>query len=226
MSAATALRRSSSYSGAAPIRASGLSLPKARLYSRRTRAARFRVVAAAILALWNCAASAELARNTAAEDEKVTEGLLEKPAPARDWRAFLRQRGPIVREKPAADAAADAVLSYWRSAEDNETPDDATRARLLKICVASSAEIPALLRFLPLDSPAVQQQLKSIHDRLAGERGEKVTRTAELLRNALMHHSGHFRDELIRRAFWPDDVTEHSATEAMTSFIRLDRAGP
>lgn len=168
--------------------------------------------------------SPELRRNTPAADEALIAGLLAKPAPPRDWREYLKHRAPAVTVKPAADAPAEELLDYWHSAKETEAPDEPTRGRLLDICESTPTEIPLLLPFLQLESAAVQDRLKHLYDQISSERTEQAASSAQLLRDALMYHSSYFREELVRRAFWPDDVVEDDASKAMESLVRLDRA--
>lgn len=166
-----------------------------------------------------------LTRNTPAEDEALVDALLAKPAPAQDWRAYLKQRSTSVASRPPPDAPLETILEYWRSAAESERPDAATQERLLHISESQPAEIPALLKFLPLESAAVQDRLKTVHDQVASERTDKAAALAEHLRDVLMHNGAYFREELMRRAVWPDDIGEPAAEEAMESLLRLDRAG-
>lgn len=114
-------------------------------------------------------------------------------------------------------------MNYWRSVSEPAAPDEETRARLLEACETAPEKLPDLLRWLALDSTEVQQRLKALFDRLTKGKTRDASDLAELLRTALMGHSRYFRDELIRRAFHPDDIGEGPATQAMSDLIRLDR---
>jgi hypothetical protein len=151
--------------------------------------------------------------------------LLSDPVPPPDWREHLKKRKPTPQAKPPADGPTAELVHFWRSAEENEVPDDATRSRLLEACEAKPEQIDGLLPRLALDSPAVQERLKKLYDRLVAERRSDDSSRIEALRDALMTHGSYFRDELIRRVFFPDDVNEPHFQEATAAFLRLDREG-
>lgn len=159
------------------------------------------------------------------QQEAVIDALLKQPAPLSDWREHLNKRKQVPRPKPPADAPIDELMDYWRGAPDTEIPDEASRMRLLEACEAAPNEISSLLPRLPLDLPEAQSRLKRVYDRLVAERGRDDASEAELIRDALMTHSQYFRDELIRRVFFPDDIGEDRFVEATAAFIRLDREG-
>ena len=164
-------------------------------------------------------------RNPESTAEAVIEALLKAPAPAPDWREHLRKRKETPAKKPPPDAPISELTSYWRTAPESEISDDATRTRLLEACEAGSEEIAELLPRLALDSPEVQERLKKIYDRLVtGRRSEDASR-ALMIRDALMTHGNYFRDELVRRVFFPDDVTEPDFREATSALLRLDHEG-
>ena len=157
--------------------------------------------------------------------EAVVDALLKRPAPTPDWREHLSKRKQVQRAKPAADASIDQLKDYWRVAPEAEIPDEASAMRLLEACEAAPNEISALLPRLPLDVPEAQDRLKRLHDRLVAERRRENASEVELIRDALMTHSHYFRDELIRRVFFPGDIGEDRFVEATEALIRLDRAG-
>jgi HEAT repeat protein len=157
--------------------------------------------------------------------QSVIARLLSEPAPPPDWRQYLKKRKETPPAKPPADAALDDLTNYWRIAPDSQTPDEATRAKLLEACESKPEELDELLPRLALDSPVVQERLKKLYDRLlADRRNDDVARVAAL-QNALMTHGNYFRDELKRRAFFPDDVTEQAFVDAVSALIRHDREG-
>jgi hypothetical protein len=158
-----------------------------------------------------------------ASQQTIIARLLSEPAPPPDWREYLKKRKEAPRAKPRADAAIDDLTNYWRIAPDSETPNETTRAKLLEACESKPEELDELLPRLALDSLVVQERLKKLYDRLLAERrGDDVSRVAAL-QNALMTHGNYFRDELKRRAFFPDDVTEQAFVDAVSALIRLDR---
>lgn len=157
--------------------------------------------------------------------QTVIAGLLSEPAPPPDWREHLKKRKAAPRPKPSADSPIADLTNYWRTAPATEVPDEATRAKLLEACESKPEEIDELLPRLALDSPPVQERLKKLYDRLLAERrGDDISRV-EALHNALMTHGNYFRDELMRRVFFPDDVTEQAFLDAVSALIRLDREG-
>jgi hypothetical protein len=94
---------------------------------------------------------------------------------------------------------------------------------LLEACETTPEEIAELLPRLALDSPEVQDRLKRLYDRLVAGRSREDASKAEMIRDALMTHSKYFREELIRRVFFPDDIGEPAFVEANSALIRLDR---
>jgi hypothetical protein len=165
------------------------------------------------------------ATNPESKVEAVIDALLKTPAPPPDWREHLRKRKERPARKPPPDAPISELANYWRNAPETEIPDDATRARLLEACEAAPDEIAEFLPRLALDSPEVQERLKKVYDRLVTGRGPGDAPRAQMVRDALMTHGNHFRDELVRRVFFPDDVTEPDFREATSAFLRLDREG-
>lgn len=163
--------------------------------------------------------------NPESKAEAVIADLLRAPAPPPDWREHLRKRKEVSPARPSADAPIEELKSYWRTAPETEAPDEATRARLLEACEAAPEEIAELLPRLALDSPEVQDRLKKLYDRLVAERRREDASKAEMIRDALMTHSKYFRDELIRRVFFPDNVNERDFLEATSAFLMLDREG-
>lgn len=181
---------------------------------------------------WACAlclASALAANseptNPESKAEAVIDALLKTPAPAPDWREHLRKRKETPSRKPPPDAAVLELVNYWRTAPETEIPNDATRARLLEACEAAPGEITLLLSRLALDSPEVQERLKKLYDRLISGHAPGAASQALMVRHALMTHGNYFRDELVRRVFFPDDVSEPDIREATSALLRLDRAG-
>jgi hypothetical protein len=157
--------------------------------------------------------------------EAVIDALLKTPAPPPDWREHLKNRKETPTRKPPPGAPVLELANYWRTAPETEIPDDATRARLLEACEAAPAEIAEFLPRLALDSPEVQERLKKLYDRLVTGRGSGDAPAAQMVRDALMTHGNYFRDELVRRVFFPDDVTEPDFREATSAFLHLDREG-
>jgi DNA-binding transcriptional ArsR family regulator len=164
-----------------------------------------------------------LAADSDSKTETVIDALLKAPAPPPDWREHLDKRKQTPPPKPPAEAPIEELKNYWRTAPETEAPDDATRARLLEACEAVPDEISELLPRLKLDSPEVQDRLKKLYDRLVAERRREDASKAEMIRDALMMHSKYFREELIRRVFFPDDIGEAAFVEATSALIRLDR---
>ena len=165
------------------------------------------------------------ATNPESNVEAVIDALLKTPAPPPDWREHLRKRKETPPRKPPADAPISELANYWRTAPETEIPDDATRARLLEVCEAEPDEIAGFLSRLALDSPDVQERLKKMYDHLVIGRGPEDAPRAQMVRDALMTHGNYFREELVRRVFFPDDVTEPDFREATSAFLRLDREG-
>jgi hypothetical protein len=151
--------------------------------------------------------------------------LLSEPAPPPDWREFLEKRKQTRPVRPPADAPISDVINYWRNAPRSETPDQPTRDRLLEACESKPEEMPGLLPRLALDAPDVQARLKKLYDRLVPERRNENSWRLDTLQDALMTHGNYFRDELKRRAFFPDNVTEPAFIEAVSALIRFDREG-
>ena len=161
--------------------------------------------------------------NPESKTESVIEALLEAPAPPPDWREYLKKRKETLPSKPSTDAPIEQLKNYWRSAPQTEAPDERTRMRLLEACEGAPEEIAELLPRLALDSPAVQDRLKKLYDRLVAERRGEDASKVEMIRDALMTHSKYFRDELVRRVFFPDDIGEPAFIAATSALIRLDR---
>ena len=170
-------------------------------------------------------ASITSAESSDQDRQAVIEALLKMPAPPPDWRAYLEKRKSTPPSKPAADAPIKELTNYWRTEPENEIPDEVTRKRLLEACEAAPEELDGVLSRLALDSPEVQERLKKLHDRLVGQRRAEDRYRIEALHDALMTHSMYFRDELVRRLFFPDDVTEPAFQEATKAFLNLDREG-
>ena len=76
-----------------------------------------------------------------------------------------------------------------------------------------------------VDSPEAQERLKKLYDRLVTGRAPEDASRALMVRDALMTHGNYFRDELVRRVFFPDDIGETAFVEATAALLRLDREG-
>ncbi len=166
-----------------------------------------------------------LAADSDSKTEAVIDALLKAPPPPPDWREYLKKRKETPPSKPSANAPIEELKNYWRRAPQTEAPDETTRARLLEACEAAPEEIAEFLPRLALDSPEVQERLKKLYDRfISGRRAEDAS-NAQTIRDALMTRGNYFRDELVRRVFFPDNVNERDFLEATSAFLRLDREG-
>lgn len=148
--------------------------------------------------------------------------LLQREAPPRDWREYLR-KNQTQRVAPELTASDKAFSEYWRWADpDHEMANSDTQMRLLEICERHPRDLESVIRFFSPDSPLLCEQLKKLHSRLVSERNQDSYLIAKALRDWLMLNSVYFQDDLIKDALGNEERTDEFQISAIKRLISVE----